>query len=140
MSVETQHLQYRNVLPQGLAVDGFSTPILVSDFKTIKAVLDLLSAPDMDVVVYGSFNPTFGPIPDINDPITADNEYHLLGYTDEGTGVNYAAGSPFNPSGTHGVIAINVETTGENWIIIGIANRVAGNVGFAHVDLYSNFN
>lgn len=139
MSVETQHLQYRNVLAN-LAQDGFSDPILCTDFKTIKAVFNLISSPDFDVVVIGSYNPSYGPVPDITQPLSPTNEYHLLGYVDESDGSNYAATTPFNPGGTATDLAINVETTGINWIIVGISNYAAGTVEFCHVDLYSNFN
>lgn len=135
--MDTQHLQYRNVLVN-VEADEVCDPILTTDFDKIKAVLNLIGTPDMDIVVYGSFNPSYGPVPDFSDPVTATNEYHALGYTDEGTGVFYAAGFPYNPATVDTDLAINIETTGENWIMIGIANWVDGAVEFCHVDLYNH--
>lgn len=138
MSVETQHLQYRNLL-KDLMANGVSAPILTTDFKTIKAVASFLTAPNMNFVVYGSYNPSYGAVPNIANALTADNEYHLLPYTDE-LEVTYFPGTPYNPAGVAAEKAFNIETTGENWVIFAITGYVAGELDFLHSDLYSNFN
>lgn len=134
------HQHYKNILTAGLAADGRSAPILVTDFKTIKAVISMLASPDFAVRVYGSFNPSYGPVPDMDDVVSADNEYHELQFVNESNGVVYGPDNIFNADGTAGVLPLNVETTGENWIIFDISDYSAGNVEFAHADLYSNFN
>jgi len=92
----------------------------------------------MKFVVFGSSNPSYGPVPNLLLPISSDNDYEKLGYTDEGSMVNYNDTNPFNPAGTAQTREFNVDTTGINWIIVAIRNYATGTVEFCHVDLYSN--
>ncbi len=137
-TTDTQNLRYPYVL-RNASANGFATPILTADFKTIKAVMKAISSPNFNLVVYGSFN-AVETIPDVTAPQTANNEYHLLGYTNDGNGNYYDSATPFNPATVAGTYAFNIETTGETWVIFGIASRVAGTVEYLNCNVFSNFN
>lgn len=131
------HVPVTDILPRNTIIDTLSTPLKVQDFKTLKLSFGTDADADFDIVVYGSYNPPTTP-PNLAIAAGIGNEYHLLGYTDESDGVNYAGSAPYNPTSNAVVKGFNIECTGITWIVVGIDNLADGTLTFMNVDLFSN--
>lgn len=100
------------------------------------ATVDAVSDPSFSLLVYGSYNNSYSQ-PTFSEPLTQENEYHLIAYTNEGDLVNYDIDNPFQETTTE-TTSFSVGVDGINWIAVAIVGEpVTGGVSFVDVDLFN---
>ncbi len=138
MGILSQNQHYPDVIPRSTVADAISIPIFCPDFAEIQFTVLVDASADFDFEVLKS-DQKLPPDPSL--PSSPLNLYADVIYTDEGSGVNYDLGTPYNPATPGSVTTkiFKVQTSGARWIFLKLFNYAAGTLLKADVDLFSNF-
>lgn len=114
--------------------DTIGQPLLSADFD--QAMIELLSDATLDgqLIVYASNQ---YDAPDVSQPVSANNQYQAIGYTDMSDKSYYDANNPLTPSGA-GILSVNADFTGSRWLIVAVLNRTTGTVLKLSATLFDN--